>query len=119
VLLAFAAAELCNDAIGLVSLEAMGDIAAWRTALTLTTLKPAETTQKQDSVYRTHGPRRPRRSPPVPEWATSPAKDTRANGKQRRPLTPNREMNNVRKLWPLRQDHSHTGRLLWPVAAHY
>ncbi|MBN8992999.1 MAG: 2Fe-2S iron-sulfur cluster binding domain-containing protein [Rhizobiales bacterium] len=33
VLLAFAAAELCNDAIGLVSLEAMGDVAAWRTAL--------------------------------------------------------------------------------------
>jgi adenylate cyclase len=31
VLFAFAAAELCNDAIGLVSLEAMGDIAAWRT----------------------------------------------------------------------------------------
>jgi len=34
VLFAFAAAELCNDAIGLVSLETMGDIAAWRTALT-------------------------------------------------------------------------------------
>ncbi len=33
VLFAFAAAELCNDAIGLVSLEAMGDIAARRTAL--------------------------------------------------------------------------------------
>jgi adenylate cyclase len=33
VLFAFAAAELGNDAIGLVSLEAMGDIAAWRTAL--------------------------------------------------------------------------------------
>ena len=32
-LFAFAAAELCNYAIGLVSLEAMGDIAAWRTAL--------------------------------------------------------------------------------------
>ena len=31
VLFAFAAAELCNDAIGLVSLETMGDIAAWRT----------------------------------------------------------------------------------------
>lgn len=34
VLFAFAAAELCNDAIGLVSLETMGDIASWRTALT-------------------------------------------------------------------------------------
>ena len=34
VLFAFAAAELCNDAIGLVSLETMGDIAAWRTAFT-------------------------------------------------------------------------------------
>src|SRR5260221_8466551 len=33
VLFAFAAVELCNDAIGLVSLETMGDIAAWRTAL--------------------------------------------------------------------------------------
>jgi adenylate cyclase len=32
VLFAFAAAELCNDAIGLVSLETMGDLAAWRTA---------------------------------------------------------------------------------------
>ena len=32
VLFAFAAAELCNDAIGLVSLEVMGDVAAWRTA---------------------------------------------------------------------------------------
>lgn len=32
VLFAFAAAELCNDAIGLVSLETMGEIAAWRTA---------------------------------------------------------------------------------------
>jgi len=33
VLFVFAAAELCNDATGLVSLETMGDIAAWRTAL--------------------------------------------------------------------------------------
>src|SRR4051794_17912050 len=32
VLFAFAAAELCNDAIGLVSLETMGDLAAWRMA---------------------------------------------------------------------------------------
>jgi adenylate cyclase len=32
VLFAFAAAELCNDAIGLVSLETMGDISAWQTA---------------------------------------------------------------------------------------
>jgi adenylate cyclase len=33
VLFAFATAELCNYAIGLVSLETMGDIAAWRTAV--------------------------------------------------------------------------------------
>src|SRR4051812_45842333 len=33
VLFAFAATELCNYAIGLVSLETMGDIAAWRMAL--------------------------------------------------------------------------------------
>lgn len=32
VLFAFAAVELCNDAIGLVSLETMGDLAAWQTA---------------------------------------------------------------------------------------
>jgi adenylate cyclase len=32
VLFAFATAQLCNDAIGLVSLETMGDIAVWRTA---------------------------------------------------------------------------------------
>jgi adenylate cyclase len=32
VLFALAAAELCNDAIGLMSLETMGDIAAWQTA---------------------------------------------------------------------------------------
>jgi adenylate cyclase len=32
VLFVLAAAELCNDAVGLVSLEAMGDIAAWQTA---------------------------------------------------------------------------------------
>jgi len=32
ILFAFAAAELCNDAIGLVSLETMGDISAWQTA---------------------------------------------------------------------------------------
>ena len=32
-LFVFAAAELCNYATGLVSLETMGDIAAWRTAL--------------------------------------------------------------------------------------
>ncbi len=32
VLFAFAAAELCNDAVGLVSLETMGDLASWRTA---------------------------------------------------------------------------------------
>jgi adenylate cyclase len=33
VLLAFAAAELCDNAIGLVSLEAMGNIAEWQAAL--------------------------------------------------------------------------------------
>ena len=33
VLFAFAALELCNNAIGLVSLETMGEIAAWRTAI--------------------------------------------------------------------------------------
>jgi adenylate cyclase len=32
VLFVFAAVELCNDAIGLVSLETMGDLAAWQTA---------------------------------------------------------------------------------------
>jgi adenylate cyclase len=37
VLFAFAAAELCNDAVGLVSLETMGDIATWQTAFARST----------------------------------------------------------------------------------
>src|SRR5260221_2066019 len=34
VLFAFAAVELCSDAVGLVSLQTMGDIAAWQLAFT-------------------------------------------------------------------------------------